>query len=173
MKGLLETQGYAATVIDIGPLGPPAIRAGYIERGGGPPGRMGALRPDSDGRAGPDHGSDGERGAASSFPVSFTKDRIDGVIGLGGNQGTAIASMAMRVLPFGFPKYLVSTVASGNIRPYVGDKDIGMVFSVGDLLGGPNPVTGPILANAVAAVVGMVEHGHEDHRQNRESGPSP
>ena len=67
--------------------------------------------------------------------------------------------MAMRVLPFGFPKYLVSTVASGNIRPYVGDRDIGVVFSVGDFLGGTNPVTGPILANAVAAVVGMAEHG--------------
>jgi len=67
--------------------------------------------------------------------------------------------MAMQVLPFGFPKYLVSTVASGNIRSYVGDRDIGVVFSVGDFLGGTNPVTGPILANAVAAVVGMAEHG--------------
>jgi uncharacterized protein (UPF0261 family) len=67
--------------------------------------------------------------------------------------------MAMRGLPFGFPKYLVSTVASGNIRPYVGNRDIGVVFSVADFLGGRNPVTGPILANAVASVVGMVEHG--------------
>lgn len=97
-------------------------------------------------------------GWKAPFP-SFFEGRIDGVIGLGGNQGTAVSSMAMRVLPFGFPKYLVSTVASGNIRPYVGDRDIGVVFSVGDFLGGANPVTGPILANAVAAVVGMAEHG--------------
>jgi uncharacterized protein (UPF0261 family) len=67
--------------------------------------------------------------------------------------------MAMKVLPFGFPKYLVSTVASGNIRPYVGCKDIAVVFSVGDLVGGPNPVTRSVLTNAVSAVVGMVEQG--------------
>jgi uncharacterized protein (UPF0261 family) len=158
MKGLLETLGYAATIVDIGPMGPPAIRADLsneeVARQSG--WELSSLIPT------------GERdrimevmgkGAGKLLSRLFLEGRIDGVIGLGGNQGTAVSSMAMRVLPFGFPKYLVSTVASGNIRPYVGDRDIGVVFSVGDFLGGPNPVTGPILANAVAAVVGMAEHG--------------
>ena len=101
--------------------------------------------------------------------LSFYREgRIDGVIGLGGNQGSAIASIAMRALPFGFPKYLVSTVASGNIRPYVGHKDIAVVFSVGDFLGGPNPVTRIVLANAVFAVVGMVEFRKRPSRRPSE-----
>jgi uncharacterized protein (UPF0261 family) len=65
--------------------------------------------------------------------------------------------MAMQSLPIGFPKFLVSTVASGNMRPYVGHKDICVMFSVADLLGGPNPVTRSILRNAVNATIGMVE----------------
>lgn len=85
--------------------------------------------------------------------------QLDGVIGIGGNQGTAIAAMAMRTLPFGLPKYLVSTVASGNMRPYVGHKDISVVFSVADLVGKPNAVSKAILGNAVAAVAGMVTNG--------------
>jgi uncharacterized protein (UPF0261 family) len=63
----------------------------------------------------------------------------------------------MRMLPFGFPKLIVSTVASGNVRPYVGCTDIAMLFSVGDLLGGPNPITGRILDEAAGAIVGMAQ----------------
>jgi uncharacterized protein (UPF0261 family) len=158
IKGLLETLGYAATIVDIGPMGPPAIRADLSNE---EVARQSGWELSSLIRR-------GERdrimevmgkGAGKLLSRLFFEGGIDGVIGLGGNQGTAISSMAMRVLPFGFPKYLVSTVASGNIRPYVGDRDIGVVFSVGDFLGGANPITGPILANAVAAVVGMAEHG--------------
>jgi uncharacterized protein (UPF0261 family) len=81
--------------------------------------------------------------------------RLRGVIAVGGNQGTAIATAAMRDLPYGLPKVVVSTVASGNVRGYVGDSDITMMFSVGDLLGGPNAVTGPVLRRAAAALAGM------------------
>jgi uncharacterized protein (UPF0261 family) len=158
MRGLLETLGYAATVIDIGPLGPPAIRADVandeVARQGG--WKLAELV--RTGRRDQIMEVMG-KGAEKLLSHLFFEGRIDGVIGLGGNQGTAVSAMAMRVLPFAFPKYLVSTVASGNIRPYVGDRDIGVVFSVGDFLGGTNPVTGPVLANAVAAVVGMAEHG--------------
>lgn len=162
MKGLLEAQGHSATIIDIGPLGPPGIRPD--------------ISPDiSNEEIARQEGWDlstlvqtGKRdqimeamgkGALKLLLQLHREGKINGVIALGGNQGSAIASIAMRALPFGFPKYLVSTVASGNIRPYVGCKDIGVVFSVGDFLGGPNPVTKSILANAVSAVVGMVEHG--------------
>lgn len=99
------------------------------------------------------------KGAASILINLLKKNELGGVIGIGGNQGSAIASIAMKGLPIGFPKFLVSTVASGNIRPYVGHKDIGVMFSVADLVGGPNLVTQSVLSNAVSALLGMVEHG--------------
>ena len=61
--------------------------------------------------------------------------RLHGVIGLGGLQGTATGTMVMRALPYGLPKVMVSTVASGDTSPYVGISDITMMFSVGDILG--------------------------------------
>ena len=158
MRGLLETLGYAATVIDIAPLGPPAIRADFSNEEVAQFGGSKLAELVRTGRRDRIMEAMG-KGAAKLLSLLFFQGKIDGAIGLGGNQGTAVSAMAMRVLPFGFPKYLVSTIASGNIRPYVGDRDIGVVFSVGDFLGGTNPVTGPILANAVAAVVGMAAHG--------------
>ena len=158
MKGLLEAQGYRAIIVDVGPLGPPGVPPDVssedVARSGG--WELPALiKTQERDRVMEAMGT----GATKLLFKLYQEKKIQGVIGIGGNQGTAIASMAMRALPFGFPKYLVSTVASGNIRPYVGCKDIGMVFSVGDLLGGPNAVTRSVLANAVAAVVGMAEHG--------------
>ncbi|MFC7405780.1 Tm-1-like ATP-binding domain-containing protein [Georgenia alba] len=80
---------------------------------------------------------------------------LHGAVAVGGNQGSAVAAIAMRQLPIGPPKLIVSTVASGNVRDYVRDSDITMQFSVGDLLGGPNRVTGMILRRAAAGVVAM------------------
>ncbi|MFN2228020.1 MAG: Tm-1-like ATP-binding domain-containing protein, partial [Anaerolineae bacterium] len=82
--------------------------------------------------------------------------RVDGVVGVGGAQGTAMATAAMRALPVGLPKVMVSTVACGQTTfgPYVGTKDIAMFHSVADILG-LNRVTRRILAQAAAAVVGM------------------
>jgi len=158
MKNLLEAQGHSAIIIDVGPLGPPGVppdisneetarRAGWE--------LSNLIQTEERGRIMEEMG----KGATKALLLLFQDGKIHGVIGLGGNQGSAIASMAMRALPFGFPKYLISTVASGNIRPYIGHKDIGVIFSVGDFLGGPNPVTRSILANAVSAVVGMIERG--------------
>jgi len=99
------------------------------------------------------------QGAALVMADLLADERITGAIGIGGNQGTAIAATAMRALPIGFPKFLVSTVASGNVRPFVGHKDIATMFSVSDFVGGLNVVSRSILANAAAAIVGMVENG--------------
>ena len=82
--------------------------------------------------------------------------RIDGVISLGGGGGTAIATAAMRALPIGFPKLMVSTLASGNTAQYVGVKDIVMFPSIVDVAG-LNRISRQILTRAAGAICGMVE----------------
>lgn len=88
----------------------------------------------------------------------YASGELDGVISVGGGQGTAIATAAMRVLPVGVPKVMVSTVANGNTTfgPYVGTKDITMIHSVADIAG-LNFITRKIIAQAAAAVVAMAE----------------
>jgi uncharacterized protein (UPF0261 family) len=80
---------------------------------------------------------------------------IHGVAALGGSAGTTIATAAMRALPYGFPKLMVSTLASGDTKPYVGTKDICMMPSVLDI-SGLNQVSRRILNNAAGAICGMV-----------------
>jgi len=82
--------------------------------------------------------------------------RIDGVISLGGGGGTAIGTSAMRNLPIGFPKLMVSTLASGNTSQYVGVKDIVMFPSIVDIAG-LNRISRQILSRAAGAICGMVE----------------
>ena len=84
----------------------------------------------------------------------YTSHRIDGVISLGGSSGTAIAAAAMRALPIGFPKLIVSTMASGNIAPYVGTRDITVMPSVVDVAG-LNQISQVIYARAAGAICGM------------------
>lgn len=81
--------------------------------------------------------------------------RLAGVIGLGGSGGTALIAPAMRALPIGLPKLLVSTVASGNTAPYVGCCDLTLMYSVVDVAG-LNRVSREVLANAGHAIAGMV-----------------
>ena len=80
-----------------------------------------------------------------------------GVIGLGGSGGTALICAGLQALPIGIPKIMVSTVASGQVAPYVGESDIMMVYSVTDIAG-INPISHTILGNAAHALVGMVTH---------------
>jgi uncharacterized protein (UPF0261 family) len=81
--------------------------------------------------------------------------RCDGVLAAGGSGNTAIATKAMRALPVGVPKLMVSTMAAGNTRDYIGASDIALMASVTDVAG-INSISGRILANAAAAMVGMV-----------------
>ena len=81
--------------------------------------------------------------------------KVDGVFGLGGSAGTTIGSAAMRALPYGIPKLMVSTLASGQVAPYVGVRDVLMLHSVTDLCG-LNRFTRRILENAANAMAGMV-----------------
>ncbi|MCE7983937.1 MAG: UPF0261 family protein [Caldilinea sp. CFX5] len=82
--------------------------------------------------------------------------KIDGILGMGGSAGTAVGTAAMRALPVGFPKLMVSTLASGDTAPYVGVSDIVMMPSVVDVAG-VNRISARIFANAAGAISGMVE----------------
>ena len=94
-------------------------------------------------------------GAEKVLSKLYTDGKINAVISLGGTAGTTIGANAMKKLPIGFPKMLVSTVASGNTRPYVGDKDIIMMNSVVDIAG-INRISSTIITNAANAIAGMV-----------------
>ena len=96
-------------------------------------------------------------GAAAALVGRLVEEgRIQGLISLGGGGGTAIATAAMRPLPIGFPKLVVSTLASGNTAPYVGTSDIVMMPAVVDVQG-LNRISRTILARAAGAICGMVE----------------
>ena len=84
-----------------------------------------------------------------------TRDDIGGVIGAGGSGNTALVSIGMQALPIGVPRVLVSTVASGNVAPYVGPNDITMMYSVVDIAG-LNRISRVVLANAAHALAGMM-----------------
>jgi uncharacterized protein (UPF0261 family) len=96
------------------------------------------------------------RGAPLVLARLVAEKKIDGVISLGGGGGTAIATAAMRALPIGFPKLMVSTLASGNTAQYVGTKDIVMFPSIVDVAG-LNRISRQILTRAAGAICGMVE----------------
>lgn len=97
---------------------------------------------------------------AQGAPIVLTRllheKKIDGVISLGGGGGTSICTSAMRAMPIGFPKLMVSTLASGNTAQYVGVKDIVMYPSIVDVAG-INRISREILARAAGAICGMVE----------------
>ncbi|TDJ74898.1 MAG: UPF0261 family protein [Planctomycetota bacterium] len=85
-------------------------------------------------------------------------DDVGGMIGLGGSGGTALIAPGMRALPIGTPKVLVSTVASGDVAPYVGHADIAMMYSVTDVAG-LNRISRRVLGNAAHALAGMMREG--------------
>ncbi len=94
------------------------------------------------------------RGAEKIVQDLYTKGQLQGIFGVGGSGNTTIVTQAMRALPVGIPKLVVSTVASGDTRPYVGATDITMMYSVVDI-SGINSISEKILTNAAAAIAGM------------------
>ena len=108
----------------------------------------------------------GDRGASVAAMAEafqhFVVSRRDlgGIISAGGSGGTALATPAMRRLPVGLPKVMVSTVASGNVKDYVGPSDICMMYSVTDVAG-INRISERVLSNAAHALAGMVAHARK------------
>jgi uncharacterized protein (UPF0261 family)/ABC-type multidrug transport system ATPase subunit len=112
----------------------------------------------------------GDRGAAvSAMAVAFerfirTRTDLGGIISAGGSGGTALATPAMRALPVGVPKFMVSTVASGDVSRYVGPSDITMMYSVTDVQG-INSISEQVLSNAAHALAGMIAHRQRDDQK--------
>ena len=96
------------------------------------------------------------RGAAAIVERLHAEGRLDAIGGLGGSGGSALVTHAMRALPIGVPKLMVSTVASGDTTPYVGSVDVTMMYSVVDIAG-VNRVSARIIANAAGALAGMAK----------------
>ncbi|HIJ72575.1 MAG TPA: Tm-1-like ATP-binding domain-containing protein [Candidatus Hydrogenedentes bacterium] len=145
--------GDEAVLVDTGVVGTPqadadVTREQVAEAGGTPLSEL--LAGPSRERAAPVMAE----GATRLVVAMVSEGRAHGVLGLGGTQGTTLCTRVMRALPYGVPKVMVSTMASGNVAPWVDIKDITMMFSVADILG-LNPLTRKVLVNAAGAVCGM------------------
>ncbi len=150
VAGLIRAAGCDVVGIDVGTL---SDGAGADVT----PGDLAAHHPDGpEAVGGDDRGQavDAMSLALTNYLTSLDPDGIDGVIGLGGSGGTALITAAMRALPVGVPKLMVSTVASGNVAHYVGPTDITMMYSVTDIAG-VNRISRRVLANAAHAIAGM------------------
>lgn len=153
LKSFIEAAGYRAVVIDAGVLEPPpfAPEVTREEVAGAGGGNVEELV-----EAKQAHAMEiMRRGAAKIVVEMYAKSKLNGIIAIGGGQGTALGTTAMRNLPIGIPKVMVSTLASGDTRPYVGTKDITMIHSVVDIAG-LNRISRKILQNAAGAICGMV-----------------
>lgn len=151
----IRLRGHRPLVIDVGVLGEPKLRpdVGREEVAAAAGADLSALA------ARRDRG-EAVRAMSLGAPIVLKNladgRKVDGVISLGGGGGTAIATAAMRALPIGFPKLMVSTLASGNTAQYVGVKDIVMFPSIVDVAG-LNRISRLILTRAAGAICGMVE----------------
>ncbi len=96
-------------------------------------------------------------GAVVCAKILSKKTEINGIISIGGSMGTALGTAVMREFPFGLPKVMISTMASGMVKPYVWTKDIMMLYSVADI-SGLNSITRVVLSNGASAVAGMAKH---------------
>lgn len=156
LKSIIENQGLETIVIDTGIINPPYFKADI-------------SREEVAKKAGTSLDSlisKNDRGyAVNKMAVGvknivkekFEADEIAGIISMGGSAGTTIGSAAMRVLPYGIPKVMISTLSSGNTEPFVGTKDIMMINPVVDI-SGLNIILKPILINAALSISNMVKN---------------
>lgn len=144
--------GLDVVIVDVGTTADGAL-------GGIPPREIAAAHPDgAQAVFGEDRGeSVGAMSLALECYVRKYADDVAGIIGIGGSGGTSLITPAMRALPIGVPKLMVSTVASSDVSAYVGPSDIAMLYSVADVAG-LNRITRTVLGNAAHAMAGMVEH---------------
>lgn len=156
LRDCLKTAGVETCLVDLGTSGD--ALAADVPAADVPAAEVATHHPDGAGAV-----FCGDRGAAvAAMALAFTRfiatrDDIGGLIGAGGSGNTALVTPAMRALPVGLPKVMVSTVASGNVAPYVGPSDILMLHAVADVQG-LNAITRRVLGNAAHALAGMMQH---------------
>ena len=162
-----EPSGCDVVLVDAGVMSASTLADVSADDGGcgrrGGPGRPRGRR-----RPRPGGGGDGRAGRPRSSARLHAEGRLDGILGVGGSGGSSIAAAAMRALPVGVPKLLVSTMASGDTRPYVGTTDIAMLYSVVDIAG-INGLSERILTNAAA---GDRRHGPGCRRLHLDDRPA-
>ncbi|MFO0909294.1 MAG: Tm-1-like ATP-binding domain-containing protein [Isosphaeraceae bacterium] len=152
-RDVLNAEGLDVVVVDAGSLGEPVfqpeIGRDVVFRAAGT--SLDEVRAQNDRGAAVTAAA---RGAAAVIDDLHQARKIEGILGLGGSAGTVIGTSAMRQLPFGLPKVMLSTLASGQTRHYVGGSDILMFASVADL-SGLNRLTRTVITNAARALAGM------------------
>ncbi len=154
VKALIEKQGVRTLVIDVGILGEPGFAPDVSREAvasaagvGLEDLRRGAQRQEALSVMG--------HGLAVIARRLYDEGKLDAILGMGGSGGTTVATAGMRALPLGVPKLMVSTLASGDVRAFVGPADILMMPSIVDVAG-VNRISGKVYANAAAAIAGMV-----------------
>jgi uncharacterized protein (UPF0261 family) len=152
VKALVEAAGAPALLIDVG-IHAPAVAVdvpGHIVAASHPRGAAHVLESNDRGTAVQAMGE-----AFARFIAA--RDDIAGVIGIGGGGGTSMITAGLRQLPVGVPKLMVSTLAAGDVKPFVGASDITMMYSVTDVAG-LNRISRTVLGNAAHAIAGMATH---------------
>lgn len=150
----LLARGHQVTLVDVGSSGEPQVEPD-VDRSAV---FTAAGTSWSEIQTGQDRGvavAAATRGVAELIRQHAEQGSVEGVLSIGGSAGTSIGTAAMRALPIGVPKVMVSTMASGNVRPYVADKDLCMINSVVDIAG-INRVSRRVLSQAADAISGMV-----------------
>ena len=166
VRDLLHEYGVMTCVVDAGCLGSPSIPADILrEQVFAAAGSSLALLRDQNDRG--QAVTMAALGVANIVSVAQGRGEVSGVLALGGSAGTTIGTAAMRALPLGVPKLMVSTLASGQTRPYVGGKDILMLNSVVDIAG-INRISRAVLSEAARAMAGMVLLGRETRVESQE-----
>jgi uncharacterized protein (UPF0261 family)/ABC-type branched-subunit amino acid transport system ATPase component len=151
LRHALEKLGLRVVTVDLSTSGKPSTAAIH-------PREVARHHPDGEAAV-----FSGDRGSAvTAMALAFarfvqTRSDLGGLIGAGGSGGTSLATSGMRALPVGVPKVMVSTMASGDTRPYVGPSDICMMYSVTDVQG-IHRISEQVLANAAHALAGMIAH---------------
>lgn len=154
VKELVEGEGLATLVVDFGVMGPPAFRPDIgreevVAAAGGDLARI----------VSGDHKDEAMQtmaaGLAAVVRKLYDEGRVDGIMSMGGSGGTSIATTAMRALPVGVPKLMVSTMGGGDVSAFAGTKDITFMPSIVDVAGF-NRLSRRIYANAAGAIAGMV-----------------
>lgn len=154
LKREIEKRGFNTLVVDTGILGEPLlspdISRDQVAQAGGSNLTLLVEKKDR-GEA----MSVMTKGAPIIIKKLFEEGKCDGIISMGGGGGTVVGTSAMRALPIGIPKVMVSTIASGDVSPYLGISDISMIPSIVDIAG-LNRISRRIISNAAAAICGMV-----------------